>query len=59
MDTEQPEHATEICREAAGECYDVVVAFGGDGTVNGAANRRRLIPGREGGSTACVPAART
>src|SRR5436309_2202967 len=31
-------HATEICREAAAEGYDVVVAFGGDGTVNEAAN---------------------
>ena len=31
-------HATELCREAADEGYDVVVAFGGDGTVNEAAN---------------------
>jgi diacylglycerol kinase family enzyme len=31
-------HATDICREAALEGYDVVVAFGGDGTVNEAAN---------------------
>src|SRR3954463_13874324 len=31
-------HATELCREAADEDYDVVVAFGGDGTVNEAAN---------------------
>src|SRR3954449_4767485 len=31
-------HATELCREAAAESYDVVVAFGGDGTVNEAAN---------------------
>ena len=31
-------HATELCREAALEGYDVVVAFGGDGTVNEAAN---------------------
>src|SRR5207248_6182029 len=30
--------ATELCREAAHEGYDVVVAFGGDGTVNEAAN---------------------
>ena len=28
----------ELCREAAQEGYDVVVAFGGDGTVNEAAN---------------------
>ena len=32
------DHATELCREAAHEGYDVVVAFGGDGTVNEAAN---------------------
>src|SRR3954462_6093323 len=31
-------HATELCREAPDEGYDVVVAFGGDGTVNEAAN---------------------
>src|SRR3954463_14670685 len=31
-------HATELCREAAAGHYDVVVAFGGDGTVNEAAN---------------------
>src|ERR1700726_4362807 len=38
VDTENRGHATEICREAALEGYDVVVAFGGDGTVNEAAN---------------------
>jgi diacylglycerol kinase family enzyme len=38
VDTEQRQHATQICREAATEGYDVVVAFGGDGTVNEAAN---------------------
>ncbi|HYJ00246.1 MAG TPA: diacylglycerol kinase family protein [Thermoleophilaceae bacterium] len=38
VDTERRDHATQICREAAGEGYDVVVAFGGDGTVNEAAN---------------------
>jgi diacylglycerol kinase family enzyme len=37
-DTESRGHATELCREAAHEGYDVVVAFGGDGTVNEAAN---------------------
>src|SRR5438034_9104669 len=37
-DTQGAGHATELCREAAHEGYDVVVAFGGDGTVNEAAN---------------------
>ncbi|GAC1435996.1 MAG: diacylglycerol kinase family protein [Solirubrobacteraceae bacterium] len=31
-------HATEICREAAHEGYDVVISFGGDGTLNEAVN---------------------
>jgi diacylglycerol kinase family enzyme len=38
VETEARDHATELCREAAREGYDVVVAFGGDGTVNEAAN---------------------
>src|SRR5215207_3843902 len=38
IDTQRRNHATELCREAADEGYDVVVAFGGDGTVNEAAN---------------------
>jgi diacylglycerol kinase family enzyme len=38
IDTQAKAHATELCREAAEEGYDVVVAFGGDGTVNEAAN---------------------
>src|ERR671934_1933691 len=38
VDTEKRNHATELCREAAKEGYDLVVAFGGDGTVNEAAN---------------------
>src|SRR5947209_3113069 len=38
VDTAGRDHATELCREAAHEGYDVVVAFGGDGTVNEAAN---------------------
>lgn len=38
VDTQSPGHATLLCREAADEGYDVVVAFGGDGTVNEAAN---------------------
>jgi diacylglycerol kinase family enzyme len=38
IDTEARGHATVLCREAAQEAYDVVVAFGGDGTINEAAN---------------------
>src|ERR671929_578929 len=38
VETEARAHATQLCREAASEGYDVVVAFGGDGTVNEAAN---------------------
>lgn len=38
VDTEARDHATELCRQAARDGYDVVVAFGGDGTVNEAAN---------------------
>src|ERR1700759_2958243 len=41
VDTEARDHATALTREAAGEGYDVVVAFGGDGTVNEAANGLR------------------
>ena len=38
IDTDWRNHATELSRDAAREGYDVVVAFGGDGTVNEAAN---------------------
>jgi len=38
IDTDSRDHATELSREAAREGYEVVVAFGGDGTVNEAAN---------------------
>lgn len=38
VETQSPGHATELCREAAQEGYDVVCAFGGDGTLNEAAN---------------------
>jgi diacylglycerol kinase family enzyme len=55
IDTEARNHATELCREAAQQGYDVVVAFGGDGTVNEAAN------GLAGSGTAlsCLPGGRT
>jgi diacylglycerol kinase family enzyme len=54
IDTEGRDHATELCREAAREGYDVVVAFGGDGTVNEAAN------GLAGSDTplSCLPGGR-
>ncbi len=38
VDTEDRGHAMEIGREAVRDGYDVVVAFGGDGTINEAAN---------------------
>ncbi|HYV15277.1 MAG TPA: diacylglycerol kinase family protein [Conexibacter sp.] len=38
VETQARGHATELCREAASEGYDVVCAFGGDGTFNEAAN---------------------
>ena len=38
VDTQARGHATELCREAAREGYDVMIAFGGDGTVNEVAN---------------------
>ena len=38
FDTQRQGHATELVREAASEGYEVVVAFGGDGTLNEAAN---------------------
>jgi diacylglycerol kinase family enzyme len=55
VDTEARDHATVLCRQAAQEGYDVVVAFGGDGTVNEAAN------GLVGSDTplCCLPGGRT
>jgi diacylglycerol kinase family enzyme len=38
IDTQSRGHATELCRAAADDGFDVVVAFGGDGTVNEVAN---------------------
>ncbi|HEV2061262.1 MAG TPA: diacylglycerol kinase family protein [Solirubrobacteraceae bacterium] len=38
FDTERQGHATELVREAAQEGFEIVVAFGGDGTLNEAAN---------------------
>ncbi len=55
VETESRDHATALCREAARHHYDVVVAFGGDGTVNEAAN------GLAGSDTplSCLPGGRT
>lgn len=54
IDTNARDHATELSREAARDGYDLVVAFGGDGTVNEAAN------GLAGSGTAlsCLPGGR-
>jgi diacylglycerol kinase family enzyme len=41
VSTQAQNHATEICRDAREEGYDVVVAFGGDGTLNEVANGLR------------------
>jgi diacylglycerol kinase family enzyme len=51
IDTQRKGHAIELVTEAARDRYDVVVAFGGDGTVNEAAN------GLAGSSTplTCLP----
>jgi diacylglycerol kinase family enzyme len=38
VETQSRGHATELSREAARERYELVVAFGGDGTVNEIAN---------------------
>ncbi len=38
IDTVAEAHATQLAREAAHEDFDVVVAFGGDGTLNEVAN---------------------
>jgi diacylglycerol kinase family enzyme len=48
-DTESRGHATALCRAAAADGYDVVVALGGDGTVNECAN------GLAGTTTALTP----
>jgi diacylglycerol kinase family enzyme len=55
VDTQARGHAIELVREAKDEGYDVVLAFGGDGTVNEAAN------GLAGSSTplTCLPGGAT
>src|SRR3954449_1939280 len=57
VDTQARGHATELCREAALEGYDVVVAFGGDGTVNEAANG--LVGLESDTALTCLPGGRT
>ena len=55
INTEARGHATELGRKGARKGYDVVVVFGGDGTVNEAAN------GLAGSTTpmSCLPGGRT
>lgn len=55
VDTHARDHATEIAREAADEGYDVIVSFGGDGTVNEIANG---LAGRDTPLT-CLPGGAT
>jgi diacylglycerol kinase family enzyme len=38
VETEDRNHATELARHLAAHGYDIVVAFGGDGTINESAN---------------------
>lgn len=56
--TQAQNHATELSREAVGGSYDVVVAFGGDGTlnevVNGLAGSDLPVAILPGGSTNVV-----
>jgi diacylglycerol kinase family enzyme len=58
IDTEAAEHAIEIGREARNDGYDLVVAFGGDGTlnevVNGLAGTEIPVSVLPGGSTNVV-----
>src|SRR5262245_17985776 len=58
VDTEAAEHAIEIGREARDGGYDIVVAFGGDGTlnevVNGLAGTDVPVSVLPGGSTHVV-----
>jgi len=55
IDTKARDHATALAREAAQEGYDIVVAFGGDGTLNEVAN------GLAGSATplSCLPGGST
>ncbi len=55
VDTQARGHATELCLQAAHEGYDVVVAFGGDGTTNEAANGLAGCPT----PLTCLPAGAT
>ncbi len=55
VDTTARDHATDLCMQAKHEGYDVVVAYGGDGTVNEIAN------GLSGSATpmTCLPGGAT
>jgi len=55
--TQAQGHAVQLAREAVQDGFDAVAAFGGDGTVNEAANG--VIGARDGGpagALACIPA---
>lgn len=59
VETDHRDHATELAREAAEAGTDVVVVFGGDGTLNEAANgvagTGTALAGIPGGSTNVFP----
>jgi diacylglycerol kinase family enzyme len=55
-ETQRRGHATELAAQAAGEGYDVVIALGGDGTVNEAVNGLLTDgPSPDGPALAIVP----
>lgn len=53
LETEAQRHAVELARDGAREGFDVVAAFGGDGTVNEVANGLAESPNA---ALACLPA---
>ena len=55
VETQSRDHATALSREAAHEGYDIVVAFGGDGTVNEAAQRPGRLADAAGRASPAAP----